>query len=83
MPTTNARHNAAKDPSPKSPSTDRLSSDLAELKGSFRELRKDVTRLLRTGSGTAKGRIIQRPLLSVAMALGIGFVFAKLFMRKR
>ena len=83
MPTTNARHKAAKETSPKNLSADRLSSDLAELKASFGELRKDVTRLLRTGPGTAKGRIIQRPLLSVAMALGIGFVFAKLFMRKR
>jgi hypothetical protein len=83
MPTTTARHKAAKETSPKNLSADRLSSDLAELKASFGELRKDVTRLLRTGSGTAKGRIIQRPLLSVAMALGIGFVFAKLFMRKR
>jgi len=83
MSTTTARPKAVKDKSGMNESTDRISSDLAEMKNSFRELRKDVTKLLSNASGTAERRIVQKPLLSVAMALVVGFVFAKLFMRKR
>jgi ElaB/YqjD/DUF883 family membrane-anchored ribosome-binding protein len=112
MSTTTAHHKAENDEPPKDKSTDRLSSDLAELKSSFGQLREDVTTLLKNASGTAKSaagmlkdraasaaldlkhrgvesvervehKIGQKPLLSVAVALGIGFVLAKLFMRKR
>jgi ElaB/YqjD/DUF883 family membrane-anchored ribosome-binding protein len=83
MSTTTARRKAVPDKSGMNESTDRLSSDLAELKTSYRELRNDVTKLLSNASGTAERRIVQKPLLSVAMAFGIGLVFARLFMRKR
>lgn len=108
MSATTAHHKAEKDESPKHESTDRFSSDLEDLKTSFGQLRKDVTRLLSNASGTAKSgagalkdharnlkhrgvesvervehKIGQKPLLNVALALGIGFVFAKLFMRRR
>ena len=67
----------------KEESTDRLASDLDELKTNFGQLRQDVTRLLDNASGTAERRIIRKPLMSVAMAFGIGFVMARVFMPHR
>jgi ElaB/YqjD/DUF883 family membrane-anchored ribosome-binding protein len=92
--------------------TRRFSSDLETLKGSFADLRDDVSRLLdntlgtgKSGAGVLKDRaatavgdlkdrgaesvdklgqkIGERPLLSAAIALGIGFILAKLLTTKR
>ena len=87
MSKTTEQHTAAKEES-----ADRFSSDLEELKTGFGQLRSDMTILLKNASDAAKSgesigsvddTLRRKPLLSVAVAIGIGFVAARVFMPHR
>jgi ElaB/YqjD/DUF883 family membrane-anchored ribosome-binding protein len=75
----------------KEESADQFSSDFEELKTSFGQLRKDVIKLLQNASesnsdgsiDSVDDTIRRKPLLSVALAIGIGFVAARVFMPHR
>jgi hypothetical protein len=74
-------------------SEDPVTTDLAQLQNEFSDLRKDVRKLLGTarslpgdlkdhGVERLEEKLREKPILSAAVALLIGFVAAKIFSRR-